>query len=56
MRHFCQGQRNGLCVSNTLEIDKLKILGSSCVRMTHFEAYLMVSSREVDSIVCRMAI
>ena len=45
-----------LVVSNKLEIDQMLILHFLKVKMNQFEAHLMVSSREVDSKVLRMAI
>ena len=45
-----------MCVSNTLQIDQLKILHFFNVKMNHLEEHLMVSSRVIDSKVFRMAI
>ena len=44
-----------MCVSYTLKINQLWIL-RFLFKMNHFEADLMVSSREVDSKVLKMAI
>ena len=46
------GQRYGLCVSYTLEINQLYILHF----WSHFEAHVIVSSRAVNSKVLRVAI